>query len=34
VTGVPECTPMPETAMWSRNVVCLAPFIEPIYAGP
>src|SRR6185437_8908850 len=32
-TGLPECTPMPETAMWSRNVVCLAPFIVPVYAG-
>ena len=33
VTGLPECTPMPETATWSRNVVCLAPFIVPVYAG-
>ena len=33
VTGLPECTPTPETATWSRNVVCLAPFIEPVYAG-
>ena len=33
VTGRPECTPTPETAMWSRSVVCLAPFIEPVSAG-
>src|SRR5579885_3903301 len=29
VTGRPEWTPMPERAVWSRSVVCLAPFINP-----
>ena len=29
VTGRPEWTPMPARAVWSRSVVCLAPFINP-----
>ena len=31
--GLPECTPTPETAIWSRNVVCLAPFIDLVPAS-
>jgi len=31
--GAPEWTPTPESATWSRNVVCLAPFIDLVSAG-
>src|SRR6185312_14569664 len=34
VTARPECTPMPDMATWSRNVVCLAPFINPFPHAP
>ncbi len=35
--GEPEWTPMPDTAICSRSVVCLAPFIElvePVFRRP
>ena len=33
VTGIPEWTPTPEMAIWSRRVVCLAPFIDLVSAS-
>ena len=34
VTGKPECTPTPLSAVWSRSVVCLATFILPSRSSP